>query len=315
MPVAPVTASASAITEAAPLKSPLHVTRDALALQRGGELGERSGLTRQLQLAGDDRVPALQVPERGGGGRCHRPELEHLLIVAKRNDRLPQRRRRRSEPRRDQLGEAVEEEIGRVRLVRGRRSGADCARDLAERAGTHKLARSQGRAPRLEIGLAREVDVERLEQPRRLQQLRSGTAEACARRDPPAQKLDASPLKLVQGPRFGCREYPERRVESTRLEARLCRGERALRAPNRVGGQRNGALQKRRRRGDPAAGLSPARRQLELEGNLLVRCERCMSPMPGAAIRIARGIDGLCQRLMHVATPVGGRSTVDRRPE
>jgi len=95
----------------------------------------------------------------------------------------------------------------------------------------------------------------------------------------------------------------------------LCRCQRALRAPHRVDCQRNGALQKRGRGGDPAASLSPVSRQLELEGNLLVWCERRMSAMPGAAIRVALGIGGLCQRPMRVSTPVGGRGTVDRRPE
>ena len=37
--------------------------------------------------------------------------------------------------------------------------------------------------------------------------------------------------------------------------------------------------------------------------------------MPGTAIRIALSIDGLCQRPMGVSTPVGGRSTIDRRPK
>ena len=62
---------------------------DPLALQRGRELRGRSGVTGQLQLPGDDRVPANQVPERGGGPRGHRPELEHLLIVAERAHGLP----------------------------------------------------------------------------------------------------------------------------------------------------------------------------------------------------------------------------------
>jgi hypothetical protein len=88
-----------------------------------------------------------------------------------------------------------------------------------------------------------------------------------------------------------------------------------LGAPRRVGGQRNGALQKRGCGGDPAASLSAAGRQLELEGNLLVGCERRMSLMPGAAIRISLSIDDLCQRPMRVSTPVGRRSSVDRRPE
>jgi len=95
----------------------------------------------------------------------------------------------------------------------------------------------------------------------------------------------------------------------------LGRRQRALRTPRRVGCQRNSALQKRGCGGDPAASLSPAGRQLELEGNLLVGRERRMSPMPGAAIRIALRIDGPCQRPMRGSTPVGGRSTVDRRPK
>jgi hypothetical protein len=95
----------------------------------------------------------------------------------------------------------------------------------------------------------------------------------------------------------------------------LCRRQRALGAARRVDCQRNRALQKCGRRGDPAASLSPVSRQLELEGNLFVWGERGMSPMPGAAIRVALSIDGPCQRPMRVSTPVGGRSTVDRRPK
>src|SRR4029077_10329154 len=99
------------------------------------------------------------------------------------------------------------------------------------------------------------------------------------------------------------------------LEARLRRRQRALGAQRRVDCQRNGALQEGGCGGDPAASLSPVSRQLELECNLLVWCERRMSPMPGAAIRIAFSIDGLCQRLMRGSTPLGGRSTIDRGPE
>jgi hypothetical protein len=181
IPVAAVTASASATTVAAPRGD------DAPAVQRGHEQRERSGVTGQLQPPGADRVPALPVPERGGGGRDHRPELEHLLIVAKRAHRLPQRWRRRSESLRDQPREAVQQEVGRKRLVRRRRRRADGPRDLAERPGARKLARGQGGAPGLEIGLAREVDIERLELSRRFQQRTSGAPEARGRRDPPAQ--------------------------------------------------------------------------------------------------------------------------------
>src|SRR5207244_3668753 len=82
---------------------------------------------------------------------------------------------------RDQLREAVQQQVGGKRLVRRRRRGADRPRDLAERPGAVKLARSRGGTPRLEIRLAREVDVERLELPRRLQQLRGANPEARGR--------------------------------------------------------------------------------------------------------------------------------------
>ena len=61
--------------------------------------------------------------------------------------------------------------------------------------------------------------------------------------------------------------------------------------------------------------MSPVSRPLELAGNLLVWSERRMSPMPGAASRIALSIGGLCQRPMRVSTPDSRRGTVDRRPE
>jgi hypothetical protein len=74
----------------------------------------------------------------------------------------------------------------------------------------------------------------------------------------------------------------------------LSRRQRAFGTPRRVGCQRNGALQKCGRSGDPAASLSPVSRKFELEGNLLVRRERGMSPMPGAAIGINLRIRRTC---------------------
>src|SRR5205085_11095087 len=141
--------------------------------------------------------------------------------------------RRRSESLRDQLRETVQQEVGRKRLVPRRRRRADGPRDLAERSDARKLARGQGGAPGLEIRLARKADVEGLEPPRRLKQLRCRTPEARGRRDPPSQQIDACAVKLVQRPRFGCSQHCERRLERTGLEARLCRRQRALGAPYR----------------------------------------------------------------------------------
>jgi hypothetical protein len=197
--------------------------------------------------------------------------------------------------------------VGPKRLVRRRRRGADSARDVAERPGARKLARSQGGAPRLEIGLAREVDVEQLELLRRLQQLRSANPEARGGRDPRAQQIDACALKLVNMPHFGGVQHRQCRVERTSLEACLCRRQRALGAPRWVCCQGNSALQKCGSGGDPAASLSPVSRQLELEGNLLVWAKRSMRAVPRTAIGINLRIRGACQRPMCVPTLVGGR--------
>jgi DNA-binding CsgD family transcriptional regulator len=93
----------------------------------------------------------------------------------------------------------------------------------------------------------------------------------------------------------------------------LCRRQRTLGAPRRVDSPHNSALQKCGSCGDPAASLSPASRQLELEGNLLVWGDRGMSPMPGAAIRISLRIRGACQRAMYIPSLVRGSGVVDRR--
>ena len=166
MPVAPLTASASAIERGRLAKSPLQRDDDARALQRRRSSGERAGVTGELHLPGDDRVrkPSMSQSARGGG-RGHRSPPEHLrVVVGERAHRLAQRRRRRCAVR-------------RVTAARGRRAGGPtargscggggaaraAARDVAQRAGARQLARGQRGAPRVEVRLARELDVERLE--------------------------------------------------------------------------------------------------------------------------------------------------------
>ena len=72
------------------------------------------------------------------------------------------------------------------------------------------------------------------------------------------QEIHPGVLELIQ--RAGLRrdQEPERRLERAGLEARLRCGQRPLRTPRRVYGQRDRALQERGRGGDAAARLRAA---------------------------------------------------------
>ena len=74
----------------------------------------------------------------------------------------------------------------------------------------------------------------------------------------PRRSVSSGALEPVE--RVGLRrgQEAERRVELAGLEARLCRGQRALRTPCRVHCQCDGALQECGRRGDSAASLRSA---------------------------------------------------------
>ena len=111
-----------------------------------------------------------------------------------------------------------------------------------------------------------------------------------------AQQVHLGALELVERPGLRRRQQPESRVERAGLQARLRRGQSAIRPPRRVLGQRDGALQERRRGGEPAARLRPAGRALELDGDLLVRSRRGRSQMPGATVRIGLPVGRLGQR-------------------
>jgi len=56
------------------------------------------------------------------------------------------------------------------------------------------------------------------------------------------------------------------------------------------------AVQERGSRGQPSAGLRPARRALQLRRDLLIRPGCGLGPMPGPAVRISSGIGDLRQR-------------------
>ena len=82
--------------------------------------------------------------------------------------------------------------------------------------------------------------------------------------------------------------------------------------PRRISSQQHRPVQERRGRRHPAPGLRPARRLLELDGDLLVRPSRGLGPVPGPAIRIGLRIGHLRQRRVHLP-PLGQRRRPVRR--
>jgi len=145
----------------------------------------------------------------------------------------------------------------------GRRPGGP--RDLQNVAGGRETPGKQRCTPRVEIGLAREAPVERLETLRRVQQLcRNPAPSAPDRHDLPAQQLHPGALKLVERPGLRCGQQPKCEIERAGVQTGLGGVQRAVGTTRGLVGQRDGALQERRRGGEPAAYLRPPDRALEL---------------------------------------------------
>ena len=170
------------------------------------------------------------------------------------------------------------------------------------------MAGEQRRGPRVEVRVAREADVERLELPCGLeQQQRSLAAALLGERDLGPEEIHAGPPELVERSGLRGRQQPVRHVERPRPEAGLGGCERPFGAPRGIAGQRDRTLQERGRGGEAAARLRPDGRAFELRSDLLVRSCRRSSQMPRSAVRIDVPIGRLRQREM------GGPAFLHRR--
>ena len=150
-------------------------------------------------------------------------------------------------------------------------------RDLEQAAAAGQTAGEQSpRCERVQVGLAREPRVERLEplggleQQRRARRCRGCSANAIWR----AQQLDPGALQLVERARL--RRWP---AAPARRRARRPGAWPALRPTRaahaaRLGRQHRRALEERGGRGKPAARLRPPGRALQLRGDLLVGPDR-----------------------------------------
>ena len=184
-----------------------------------------------------------------------------------------------------------------------------------------EMRRESRRVPGGEVRLARQLQVERLEPPGGLQEQR-GSIAAMTRgeHDLPAQQVHPGALELIQ--RAGLRrgQQVQGLAERAGLHAGHRRGQDALGETGRIGGQRHRTLQERGGRGQPAAGLRPPGRPLQLRSDLLIRPGRGLGPVPGPPVRIGRRVGHLGQRGVHLP-PLGercrlvGRRADQRMPE
>ena len=128
----------------------------------------------------------------------------------------------------------------------------------------------------------------------------------------PRSKSTWARWKSSSGPASPGQE-PERRIERSRLEARLGRGQGPLRPPRRVHGQRDRALQERGRgRGPPRAWARPAERSSSAATSSSARGGQ--GPVPGPAVRVGLRLGGLGQGAMQLLVFLERCRPVGRRP-
>ena len=207
------------------------------------------------------------------------------------------------------------QQIGRARRPRWRRGHPRRLGDLAHPAAKSQAAGEYRGGQRVQVRLAGQLRVERLELAGRLQQQRGRvTAAAGGERDLAAQQVRPSPPEFIRRPSLRGDQQGQGRIERASLVRGLRRGQRPLRPARRVQGQRGRALQEGGRRGQPAARLGPARRALQLRSDVLIGPRRRLRAVPGPAIGIGLRIGRVGQCLVR-GPPFGRRrAPVHRRP-
>ena len=180
LPVAAATLSVSAMSEAAPAKSPIHAVAMPRLREVERQLRERAGVADELGPVWRRCacMPSMSHSE-GAGGRGHPAPPQDVLHgdVGERFRCPLQRRSRGGVSLGDQQREAVEQQVEGTRVARQRRERLHGAADLQEDAAlAARCPAMSGRAPGGQVGLARELQVERLEPPRRVQQQRGSVA-------------------------------------------------------------------------------------------------------------------------------------------
>ena len=268
--------------------------------QQDRKLVKGAGLTGELNLP-CGQVPVVVVPQNVARHRGQPAPPERIVCgdvcAGKGASCLPQHRGGGGRPVGDQQRQAVQQQVARPRRVRRRGQGPGGAGDLQQIVGARQMPGEQRCLVGVQVGLAGQVQVERLQPLGRLQQQRRRVAvQPRGERDLPAQQVSPGALQLIQRPGLRHGEQVQRLAERAGPQAGLRRGQRAPGPARRIGRQRRRPLPERRGGGQPAAGLGPPGRPFELGGDVLIRPGRGRGPVPGPPVRIGLRVGGLGQR-------------------
>ena len=215
---------------------------------------------------------------------------------------------------RDQHGEAVEQKIGGARGSRRWRGRPRGLGDLAHTAGAGQTADQHRRGQRVQVGLARERDVERLQPLGRPEHQRESVATTVhGARDLGAQQVDPGVLERDERPGLRPVEQCHRLVERAGLVLRLGGGERALRPAPGIGRQDGRPFVEGRGRRHPATGPRAIGGALQLGSDVLVRPGSRLRAVPRAPVGVDLRVGHLRQRPVRVPALGRGRRPVDRR--
>ena len=216
-------------------------------------------------------------------------------------------------------GQAVQQQIGRRAAAPAARGADSAARGhlAADPPPVRQAAGEHRRVERVQVGLAREPGIERLEPLGRLDQQQRGASLPAAggERHLSAQQVDAGLLELIQRPGRRHGEQLGRRVERAGLETRL----RGRQGPPRPGGPGRPSARPRAARTPPPR---PGRRGPG-PGPLTAPAprpppHRVPAPprqVPGPPVRITVAVGHLGQRPVHRPPLLRRRRRVDRRPD
>ena len=168
------------------------------------QLRKRAGIADELDLPRGDRMRAVIVPDGVAGRRGHPAPAQDILHrdVGERCRCPLQHRSRGGVSVGGQQGEPVEQQVEGTRSTRPRRERPDGAADLQQDAPSRGLpSGDERRAPGCQVGLARELQVERLEPPRGLQQQRRSIAgKTRGEGELTAHQVHPGALELIQRP-------------------------------------------------------------------------------------------------------------------
>ena len=275
-------------------------------------------------MPGGQHVLGLVVPDEPGHHRGG-PQPAQLVgpghaVAAELGHRLPEKRNARRVAVGQPGGQPVEQQIRDRGGCGGARRPQRGLRRLPDQGAAGQAPGDMRGPQRVQVGIPGQAQVQRLESLGGAQQQPGRVAGPAGVGDLGPQPVGPGPLQIIEGAGLGRADHRQRRVLRARQVLGLRRGQGAQGPGVRVGGQQGRAFQERRGRGDPAPGLGPAGRPLQLGCDLLVGPGRGLGQVPGAPVRIDRGVGGLGQHGVRLppdlqrGRPVG-RGAHQRMPE